>query len=84
MPVKKPKPKTPQQIKELIKLFLLAKSNIKLGCCLNCKIDIALYQCSIDTLLWAAGSEMKGFGKMIRRIKSKHTKPTDHQHSHSE
>jgi hypothetical protein len=84
MPLKKSKPKTPQQLEELIEL-LRANLDVKRKCdCAPCTFGVVLYDCSIDTLLYAIGKEPKNFCKMVRRLKRNYARQTKHQCSHSE
>jgi len=84
MPLKTPKPKSQQQMEELVELLKKSKDKLRSNCCLNCDIGIALYQCSIDTLSWATGGKPKEFCKMMRRLRRNHGEATKHQCAHAE
>lgn len=81
---KKLKPKTTQELEELIEM-LQTKIDEKRKCdCLPCAMGIALYECSVDTLLYALGKKPKHFSKMVRRLRLGKLTKTEDECSHSE
>ena len=84
MPLKTPKPKSQQQIEELLELLQWRLDSQRPCDCNLCMIDRALYRVSIDALLWTRGKGAKGFLKLIHRLKQERVSETKYQHAHSE
>jgi hypothetical protein len=82
MPIKIPKKR--EKLEELIKVFEAERDSIKPGCCMVCESAIALYQCSIDTMLWTMGEKPKKFSQMAAMLKRKHRLKSKHHVAHAE
>jgi hypothetical protein len=83
MSLKKPKPKTPQEVAELIELFQGKIDRIRCGCSM-CIMEKAMSHCAVDVLLWMLGKYPKEFSKIVTALKAKRASQTKHQCSHSE
>ena len=84
MPIKKPKPKSQAEIKELLVLVHWKLSIIPKSLCPLCAIDRALYAVLVDSLLWALGHDPKEFSDMMRHLRKQHISQTKHQCAHAE
>ena len=84
MPLKKPKPKTKQQLDELLELINWKIDSYPACLCMVCRMEVALYLSQRDAILWALGRKPKDFCHMIRSLNRWHLSETKHQHSHSE
>jgi hypothetical protein len=83
MPLKKPKPKTQQEVEELIEFF---QGKVDRYCC-TCSLCVwekALAHCALDALLWSLGKPTKEFSQIVTAFKAKRATQTKHQSSHSE
>jgi hypothetical protein len=84
MPLKQPKPKTPQQLEELVELIEWKLDSYSPCLCWVCRVEKALYVSQRDALLWALGKNPKNFGLMLRRLQRDHSTNTKHQYARSE
>lgn len=84
MPLKTPKPKTPQQLEEILELIEWRIDAYAPCLCQVCRIEWALYMAQRDAILWALGRNPKDFCHMIRFLKRGNSTMTKHQCAHAE
>jgi hypothetical protein len=83
MPLKTTKPKTPQEVKELIEMFRAKIASSRCSCSM-CVVDKALSHCVVDALLWSLGKSSKEFSEIVIALKTTRARQTKHQCAHAE
>jgi hypothetical protein len=84
MPVKKSKPKTPEELQQLLDLFLEQEKDDTQCNCFVCGVRKSARLAAIESLRYALGIEEKSFTELVEELKEWSAKRNKDHASHSE